>query len=131
MTVEIPSDWNVIDGTESNVGPRLVAAPGTSWFTPSAQGLFFEIGNPDLTIGDRIGADLSSCSETRGGYSDGIYQGDIFSYINCAGGESYTVIDVFEPLFMIIAVRTMIASDVDALNHILATFKIDSSKLPQ
>ena len=131
MTVEIPSDWNVIDGTESNVGPRLVAAPRTSWFTPSAQGLFFEIGNRDLTMGQRIGADLSSCSVTYSNYDNGIYQGQSSNWINCAGGESYTIIDVFSPFNMIIAVRTMDAADIEALDHILATFNVDTSKLPQ
>jgi len=82
-------------------------------------------------MGQRIGADLSSCSVTYSNYDNGIYQGQSSNWINCAGGESYTIIDVFSPFNMIIAVRTMDAADIEALDHILATFNVDTSKLPQ
>ena len=145
LTVEIPQDWGSIEGQpifgDGGSGARLLASADAEGFWAWQPGIYFYASRdaPYLAQNqlyqqthDQSGNVI--CSDyVYSNYSDGLYSGLKEVYSGCESGGSITTITVFpedESFVVILAVQTLSASDLEASNHIFATFKINSGFIP-
>ena len=153
VQVEVPVEWSDVDSRLTLVGPDgsdvgtgVAASPNLDSFLNGweAPGMTFlasalPMGDADLWLDD-LAANLTyvdACDDAgRSDYDDGWYQGKTQTYTNCGGTDAGVVWIVAEPsgqeFSLFVRVNTVTASDLDALDRIIATFQVlDLSAIPQ
>jgi len=145
IQMEVPSSWTDVNGTPftSDNGAdwaAITAAPNldefrNSWGTP---GVIFNVtadkekvgGHLQMLQATRSATFLQDCQlDDRYDYNDGYYRGAFDYYTRCGGTTDYMIlaaVPIQEGTNVLIFVEVQIVSqaDLDAADHILATFDI-------
>jgi serine protease Do len=148
IQMEVPAEWVQVDGSPwqdsgKNIGVSISAAADlqklTSGWTES--GVFFGASADLAQLGgyiqvlDATRSSFTECKlKQRQNYNDGLYKGAVDIYINCGGqgGTAATVLSAV-PLDNSQAYEILVEqvitkdADINALTHILTTFKVIGS----
>jgi serine protease Do len=135
ISVEVPAEWTDVDGTASEVGPSVVAAPDIAafdetWDVPGVRvSASDQVGSDLEALLDELGAVAGAC--TSGGREDfetPFYAGrtEFFSECGDTGASFVTLAAVpSEGTYtVVIAIQLTSDADLEALDRILNTFQI-------
>jgi serine protease Do len=142
LTVEVPTEWADINGSawtldSDVVGVSVSAAPdlngfNTTWTTP---GIFFGASDTLIQEVDENGVlDLLDFSDSctydgRQPYEDALYTGFYDLWADCGGQDVLYVVLAATPqsraYLILVQVQIVSDADLDALDHILASFIVN------
>lgn len=152
IQVEVPTSWTDTDGSQwvsdnQTIGASITASTSLNDFNSgySVPGVFFGVSTNLATLGGYVQlldvaseSYRSSCKyKGRFDYADSVYEGKYDLYVNCNGAGNTLVVLSARPiqnktaLLVLLLGNAMNDADLNALDHILATFDvIDLNKLP-
>jgi serine protease Do len=140
LTVEVPAEWSSIDTAPQDDGqgttvPFIAAAPDLdaflgTWNTPGLQ--FAALPSSSGNIADYLTSYEASADCTDGGifdYDDGAFAGQYQLWEGCGGTETAYVVLATNPtnggaFTYLTIVQAVTSADLEALDHIFATFNV-------
>lgn len=139
LSIEVPAEWQEVSGEQwvlddTPIGFAITASPNiyyflNSWSTP---GVFFGASDQiTASLGEMLDAYSGQqyCTyEGRTEYADQLYSGVYDVWSECGNLSTLYVVLAVEPADfrykLLIAVQAASAADLEALDHILRTFKV-------
>jgi serine protease Do len=142
LSVEVPTAWGDVDGgpwvsNDEEIGVRVMASPDldalrSGWDTP---GLFFGASATLATdtsveeLLDSIDYNESCEYDGRKAFPEGFYVGSYDLWHTCGDAESVAAVVGLTPesgaYLVLLQIYAVSDADLDALDHILATFLVD------
>lgn len=134
ISVEVPAQWSDVDGTVSEIGPSLVAAPSIQEFDQTG-----DVPGVRITASQEVGADLEALldqvaqnedctSQGREDFETPFYSGRLEFFSDCgdtgAGFVTLAALADDGSFTVVVAMQAVTRADLEALDRIINTFQV-------
>lgn len=139
LTMEVPEEWNSVDGSlwlddnDEVIGAQLSAEPTGDNAKPFVSFLATPISEPaDIDkVLDAFAEDYGTTCKTtdeRSDYEDGLYTGQYDYYTGCGDADEVIFVIAAMPeeqnFLVMVVVQALTEADLNAADHIFDTFKV-------